>query len=107
MPMQLPPQAEALIEQKVRSGLYASAEEATAAMQLLEEHDRRLLRLRVAIAEGEVGEAIPWTPELMAQLRREAEEMERHGELPNPDVCPEKAGSPRDRFVDDLSSPVW
>jgi antitoxin ParD1/3/4 len=89
MPMQLSPQAEALIQQKVSSGLYASADEAiAAAIQLLEEHDRRLLRLREAIAEGEVGEAIPWTPELMAQLRREAEDMGRRGELPDPDVCP-------------------
>jgi putative addiction module CopG family antidote len=89
MPMQLPPQAEAIIHQKVSSGLYAGADEAiAAAMHLLEEHDRRVLRLSKAIAEGEVGEAIPWTPELMAQLSREAEEMERRGELPDPDVCP-------------------
>jgi putative addiction module CopG family antidote len=89
MPMQLPPQAEAIIQQKISSGLYGSADEAiTAAIQLLEEHDRRLLRLREAIAEGEVGEAVPWTPELMAQLRQEAEQMKRRGELPDPDVCP-------------------
>ena len=85
MPMSLPPQAEALIQAKESSGLYASADEAiAAAMQLLEEHDRRVVRLREAIAEGEVGEAVPWTPELMAQLRQEAEEMERRGEQPNP-----------------------
>jgi putative addiction module CopG family antidote len=89
MPMQLPPRAEAIIQQKISSGLYASADEAiAAAIQLLEEHDRRLLHLREAIDEGEVGEAIPWSPELMEQLSREAEEMEQRGELPDPDVCP-------------------
>ncbi|MBA2597587.1 MAG: type II toxin-antitoxin system ParD family antitoxin [Chloroflexia bacterium] len=89
MPMQLTPEAEALIEKKVQRGLYASPEAAIdAAVQLLDEHDRRLHRLREAIAEGEEGEALPWTPELMAQLTREAEEMQRRGETPDPDVCP-------------------
>jgi hypothetical protein len=44
-------------------------------------------RLRGAIASAEKGEALPWTPELMAQLSREAEEMQRRGESPDPDVC--------------------
>lgn len=91
MPIQLPPQAEAVIREKVTSGLYANPEEAIdIAVQLLEEHDRRLQveRLRAAIAKGEEGEALLWTPELMGQLTREAEEMQRRGETPNPDVCP-------------------
>ena len=89
MRTRLSPQVEALIQQKVSSGLYASADEViAAAMHLLEEHDHRLLRLREALAEGEAGEAMPWTPELIAQLSREAEEMERRGELPDPEVCP-------------------
>lgn len=45
-------------------------------------------RLREAIATGEDGEALPWTPELMAQLSREAEQLQRRGESPDPDVCP-------------------
>jgi hypothetical protein len=53
-----------------------------------EDYERRLDRLRAAIAEGERGEGVPWTPELMDQLRREAEEMRRRGEKPDPDVCP-------------------
>jgi putative addiction module CopG family antidote len=80
MPIQLTPQAEALIHQKVKSGLYASAEAAIdAAMKLLNEHDRRLVRLREAIAAGEEGEAVPWTPELKEQLSREADAMQRDG----------------------------
>jgi putative addiction module CopG family antidote len=89
MPIQLTPMAEALIRQKVRSGLYDNAEAAIdAAVQLLDDRDRRVERLRAAIAEGERGEALPWTPELMEQLSREAEDMQRRGEAPDPDVCP-------------------
>ena len=50
--------------------------------------DVGLERLRAAIARGEVGEAIPWTPELNKQLSREADEMYWRGEKPDPDVCP-------------------
>ncbi len=89
MAIQLSPEAEALIQQKVRGGLYANAEEAIdAALQLLAARDRQLERLRAAIAVGEEGEAIPWTPSLMDQIRREADEMQLRGELPDPDVCP-------------------
>lgn len=31
---------------------------------------------------------MPWPPELMAQLSREAKAMEFRGELPDPDICP-------------------
>ncbi|HEY7033561.1 MAG TPA: type II toxin-antitoxin system ParD family antitoxin [Thermomicrobiales bacterium] len=55
---------------------------------LRDEHDRRLQRLRAAIAEGDKGEALPWTPELMEQLTREAEEMVREGIGPHAKVCP-------------------
>src|SRR5688572_14752638 len=89
MPIELSPQTEALIREKVKQGLYANADEAiAAAVRLLDEHDRRLRRLREAIAAGEQGEALPWAPELMDQLSREAEEMHHRGETPDPDVCP-------------------
>jgi putative addiction module CopG family antidote len=89
MPIQLSPEAEALIRGKVDSGLYASAEAAiAAAVHLLDDYDRRMQRLREAIALGEEGEAVPWTPELMVELSRAAEEMRRRGETPDPDVCP-------------------
>jgi putative addiction module CopG family antidote len=89
MPIQLPPRAEAVIQEKVTNGLYANPEEAIdAAVRLLDDYDRRLARLRAAIAEGEKGEGVLWTPELMDQISREAEERWRRGEKPNPDVCP-------------------
>lgn len=87
--IQLPPRAEALIRQKVDDGLYPNPDAALeAAVRLLDEHDRRVQRLREAIVEGEEGEALPWTPELMEQLTREADAMQRRGERPDPDVCP-------------------
>ena len=89
MSIQLPPRAEAVIQEKVTSGLYANSDEAIdAAVRLLEDYDRRLARLRALIAEGEEGEGVPWTPELMKQLSREADEMLLRGESPDPDVCP-------------------
>lgn len=89
MAIQLTPKAESIIKQKVQRGLYANAETAIdVAMQLLDEHDRRLSRLREAIAEGEVGEAVPWTPDLMEEIQREADDMRRRGEAPDPEVCP-------------------
>jgi putative addiction module CopG family antidote len=89
MAIQLNPETEILIKQKVESGLYPNAEAALdTAVQLLDEYDRKLQRLREAIAEGENGDPVPWTPELMEQILREADEMYRRGELPDPDVCP-------------------
>jgi putative addiction module CopG family antidote len=89
MSIELPRRIAALLQEKVDSGLYASVDEAIdAAVRLLDEHDRRRQRLRAAIAEGEAGEAIPWTPELTERLSREAEEMTRQGLKPHPDVCP-------------------
>ena len=89
MAIQLNPETETLIKQKVESGLYPNAEAALdTAVQLLDEHDRKLQRLRAAIAEGKKGDPVPWTPELMEQILQEADEMYRRGELPDPDVCP-------------------
>jgi putative addiction module CopG family antidote len=89
MTIQLPPNIEARIREKVESGLYASAATALeTAVELLDDYDRQVRRLRAAITEGEQGEPVPWTPELMAQLSREADEMFRRGEQPDPDICP-------------------
>jgi putative addiction module CopG family antidote len=88
MTVTLSPRIEALIRQKVERGEYQDAGEVIErAVRLLDEHDRRE-RLIAALAEGEVGDAVEWTPELADQLSQEAEAMFRRGELPDRDVCP-------------------
>lgn len=89
MTIPLPPHVEALLQEKVAGGRCATTGEGiAAAVRLLDEHDRRLERLRAAIAEGEAGEAMPWTPEPMERWSREAEELTRQGIPPHADVCP-------------------
>lgn len=71
----LPPQLEAMVRQKVASGHYASASEVVReALRLLEHQERlrdaKLERLRRDIDEGLAsGEAEPWNPD---DLKREA-----------------------------------
>jgi Arc/MetJ-type ribon-helix-helix transcriptional regulator len=89
MAIQLNPETESLIKEEVGRGLYPNMEAALdTAVQLLDEYDRKLQRLRELIAKGEIGEGVRWTPELMGQITQEADEMYRRGELPDPDVCP-------------------
>ncbi len=92
MNVSLSPELEALIRRQVETGQYNTPDQVMQeALQLLEERDRQR-RLRAALAVGDEqyarGEVVPWTPELMEQLKWEAEEMGRQGKLPNPDVCP-------------------
>ena len=81
--------SEALIREKVESGFYASADEVVrAAIRLLDYHDRKRQHLLALLAEGEEGEGIPYTPELLDEIDREAEERFQRGELPSPDAWP-------------------
>jgi len=52
----------------------------------------RLAALRAAIAIGDEaigrGEVVPYTPELLEEIKRNAEKKLREGHMPNPDVCP-------------------
>ncbi|MCA9880726.1 MAG: type II toxin-antitoxin system ParD family antitoxin [Thermomicrobiales bacterium] len=83
MSVVLTPQLEALIHQKVQSGRYSSASEVVQeALQLLEEREafqRLAAAINVGIQEIERGEEIPWTPTLIAELGREADEEDRLG----------------------------
>ena len=93
MTIQLPPDVEASIRQRVRRGRFADATEVVReAMRLLDERERQLDVLRVKIQigfdEADRGETDEWTPELRERLRREARAMHRRGEQPDPDVCP-------------------
>jgi antitoxin ParD1/3/4 len=93
MSIELTPQTEALIRQKVASGRYASADEAIAtAVRLLDEHDRRMdwLRSKMASAAEQVkhGDVVELTDAFLAELDREVDERLRRGDTPSPDVCP-------------------
>jgi putative addiction module CopG family antidote len=88
MVVALDPQSEALIQQKVASGLYPDgAAVIREALRLLEEHDR-LRAFRDAAAKGEDGEGIPFTSDLVEKLKRRSERMVREGISPAPDVLP-------------------
>jgi antitoxin ParD1/3/4 len=93
MSIQLPPDVEDDIRSKVESGLFPDAAEVVReALRLLDEQERQLAALRAKLQSGldqlDRGEGVPFTPELMAEIRREADERFRRGEQPNPDVCP-------------------
>ena len=92
MAIQVPADLEAAIRQKVASGHYDDpAAVVRDALRALEERDR-LRSLRASVAEGfaaiERGEGVELTPEVMAEIGREAEERFQRGEQPHPDVCP-------------------
>jgi antitoxin ParD1/3/4 len=92
MSVQLTPSAEAMIRQKVESGLYATVDEVIdEALRLLDEHDRlRQLRAKLDVGLAQIGrgEVVPFTPALVAEMKREARRMFHEGKLPSPDVCP-------------------
>lgn len=76
MNVNLTPQLEEMIREKVRSGLYTSASEVVrAALRLMEEQDRlravQLESLRADIEEGlRSGAAKPWDPADLKQKAR-------------------------------------
>lgn len=83
MNVSLTPRLEALVRQKVETGLYNNASEVVReALRLLEERDR-ISRLRSALAIGDAqyarGEVTTWTPDTLTQLQREADEEDRLG----------------------------
>jgi antitoxin ParD1/3/4 len=84
MSIHLTPDLEAVIRQKVKIGLYSSADEALReAVRLLDERDRRLEWLRAELAVGEEqekrGELVGLTPQRFAEIKRRARENARQG----------------------------
>jgi antitoxin ParD1/3/4 len=94
MNVNLTPQLEEMVREKVASGRYNNASEVVReALRLLDDHERiRYDAFKAAVNKGleelERGEIIPLTAELREQIKREAIEMARQGRKPNPDVCP-------------------
>lgn len=92
MNVSLTPQLEALVRQKIEPGPYNNATEVVQeALKVLDERDRAA-RLKAALAVGDEqyrrGETIPFTPELVEEMKRDAEHMAQEGVEPDPDDCP-------------------
>jgi antitoxin ParD1/3/4 len=94
MNVNLTPHFEAMIREKVESGRYNNASEVVReALRLLEAHDRQQVeQLRAALAIGleqiERGEAVPYTPQVRAEIREAAFQKAQEGKRPHPDVLP-------------------
>ncbi len=92
MNISLTPRLEAMIREKVESGLYNNSSEVVReALRLMERQDREE-RFRAAISVGmeeyERGEAVEFTPQLLEEIDREADRMLAEGVALDPDVSP-------------------
>lgn len=93
MTMQLPADVEARVREKVARGEFSDADAVIReAMKLLDERERQLAQLRdmlqIGVNQLDQGEGVPFTPDLVTQMRRDAEERFQRGERANPDVGP-------------------
>ena len=93
MAINLPADLKASIQEKVERGDFPDAGAVIReAMRLLDAEEQQLAQLRAKLQSGldqiDRGEWAPFTPELMPQIRQEAQDRFRRGEQPNPDVCP-------------------
>jgi antitoxin ParD1/3/4 len=93
MHVNLSPEMEGYIKQKVASGFYGNATEVLRdAIRRMQAEDERVEMFRAAVAKGDAqidrGEGISYSPELMARLTQTAMN-EMHSDRPiNPDVLP-------------------
>lgn len=93
MNVSLTPRLEAMIREKVESGMYNNASEVVReALRLLEQHDRER-RLREELALGveqiERGETVRWTPELLQTLKEQSVAAATAGEPMSDAVTPD------------------
>jgi antitoxin ParD1/3/4 len=92
MNVSLTPELEKMVRERVESGRYNNASEVVRdALRHLDSKDR-LDHLRALIQVGlddvERGDVFEFTPELMREIEREADEAFLRGDVPDPDVCP-------------------
>lgn len=85
MPIVIPPELETRLRTLVQRGRFRDTTEALgAAVRLLEEQDQRLDQLRAALRiaadQAAQGEVVDFTPDLLEELSREAEERSRRRE---------------------------
>jgi antitoxin ParD1/3/4 len=88
----LSPESEELIRQQVEAGVYQDASDLIEDALKVLYHAERFAALKAAveagIAEADEGEDLPYTPELLEEIRQEARRLADAGHIPNPDVCP-------------------
>lgn len=92
MNVELPPRLEALVREKVDSGLYDDASAVVEdALRLLDErhrHDRLRAAIAVGLEDVARGDVVDWTPDFMDRLKVEADEEDRLGLPIDDDVKP-------------------
>ena len=93
MSVQIAPQIEAMIQERVDAGRYPDADAVLLeALRLFDERERALQDLRAKLQVGldqiERGETIEVTDEFWDRIDREVDAMIERGEEPDPDVCP-------------------
>ena len=93
MVIQVSPKVEAKIEELIASGRFVDAGDVIdKAVQLLEEHERKLVRFRGLLAEGEEdernGNLIELTPARWEEIKESARRRALAGEKPSAHVCP-------------------
>jgi len=92
MSIQISPEAEAAIQELIERGGYDDPEAVVdEALRVLAERDhygRLKAALAVGIEQYERGEAIPWTPDYVDRLKREAAENVRSGGSFTEEVIP-------------------
>lgn len=94
MHIELAPVDEKYIKDSVKNGYYRSEAEAVrdAVRRAREQEEGKHTRLLAALEVGEQavreGRVKPYTPELLAQIERDARQHAAEGRKPNPDVCP-------------------
>lgn len=94
MHVRLPEVDETYIKGKVESGFYTSENEAVRdAVRRMREEEERIARFQAAVRIGDEqiarGETVPYSQELMEQMRQRAVERAAQGaKIDNPDVLP-------------------
>jgi antitoxin ParD1/3/4 len=96
MNVTLTPELEAIIQQKIESGDFSDEGEVVQeALRQMHERDCRLAWLRAEVAKGlediEQGRTIPYTPQLMDEIRERAIENARRGKPVKDAVKPKVA----------------
>jgi antitoxin ParD1/3/4 len=94
MHVNLTPQLEEMVREKVASGLYNNASEVIReALRIMGEHERvhrEVLKAALAIGQAQLdrGEGIPYTAASLDTIKRNAVRKLESGRKPKADVCP-------------------